>query len=480
MSQRSKIQTPWPIIGRHHPVLNQETFSELHAISARYCKENPALCDRQMFGPFVKQGWSPAPTIYFEDHRVVDLISDAGAAAYEYRMLGLASDEDYYLVGSRRNRSFEHYLEDEAGLGSPTVIRINLNPGSTIASTASQNTALIDRFAKIARQHSGLNLIAYQSSADVWHLAKEIADRAQTPVWVAGPFPELTKKSNDKLWFAELAAELLGSQSIPTTHRQSSKSVILQDLRELSDKHDQLILKLPSSAGGVGNIRISSEQIRSQTNEQLFSTLSDLLEVKTWQTGQDVLVGVWDAHVTHSPSVQMWVPKLRNGLPIIEGIFEQLVIGSQGSFVGAKRADLPQTIIEQLCSEALVLATSLQLMGYYGRLSLDTVLIQSDDIADIHWIEANARWGGVSIPLTVSHRFSNQVSKSSPVIIQRRMDGELSEALAYSDLEQLTLTNGTDGFLFMLPFDGDVKLATIIGASDEKLNKLNQAIESFS
>jgi len=56
-------------------------------------------------------------------------------------------------------------------------------------------------------------------------------------------------------------------------------------------------------------------------------------------------------------------------------------------------------------SEALTLASPLQSLGYIGRASFDALLVgASPEQATIHWIECNARWGGVSIPMTAARR----------------------------------------------------------------------------
>ncbi len=119
-------------------------------------------------------------------------------------------------------------------------------------------------------------------------------------------------------------------------------------------------------------------------------------------------------------SAQLWIPAIGDGPPIVEGLFEQLLLGSEGTFIGSVPAELPERWRNQLASDAMRLATVLQLLGYFGRCSLDALLVgQSFDSAALHWIECNGRWGGVSIPMTIVNRLSRDPTSAKFVVAQR-------------------------------------------------------------
>lgn len=63
------------------------------------------------------------------------------------------------------------------------------------------------------------------------------------------------------------------------------------------------------------------------------------------------------------------------------------------------------------------------LLGYFGRCSLDAVLV-GDEIerSDLHWIECNGRWGGVSIPLVLANRLAPEATAN--LVIVQQVDGE--------------------------------------------------------
>jgi hypothetical protein len=75
---------------------------------------------------------------------------------------------------------------------------------------------------------------------------------------------------------------------------------------------------------------------------------------------------------------------------------------------------------ERAAGEALQLATLFQGLGYFGRCSFDAVLIGRDErYTELHWVECNGRWGGVSIPMTLANRLTGDWTRTPPVIIER-------------------------------------------------------------
>jgi len=88
------------------------------------------------------------------------------------------------------------------------------------------------------------------------------------------------------------------------------------------------------------------------------------------------------------------------------------------------------------------LASGLQLLGYFGRCSLDTLLVgHSFDTAVLHWIECNGRWGGVSIPMTIVNRLTGGGAKAKFVVVQRT--GAVRTPRSFADALQ-----ALDGILF--------------------------------
>jgi hypothetical protein len=132
------------------------------------------------------------------------------------------------------------------------------------------------------------------------------------------------------------------------------------------------------------------------------------------------MVGVWDCAVLGSPSVQTWIPRLEDGLPAIEGIFDQVVEGEAGEFVGAVPSGVPAQWQRRLAHDAMLLACLFQRLGYFGRCSFDAVLTgEHYDAAVVHWIECNGRWGGTSVPMTLANRLVGDWGSRCFMIVQR-------------------------------------------------------------
>ncbi|HSG94906.1 MAG TPA: hypothetical protein VLA28_05265, partial [Afifellaceae bacterium] len=105
---------------------------------------------------------------------------------------------------------------------------------------------------------------------------------------------------------------------------------------------------------------------------------------------------------------------------VVEGIFEQIVEGPTGEFAGAVPASPPENLTARLARDAFKLALVFQRLGYFGRCSFDGIIKgPSIDDGDVHWIECNGRWGGVSLPMTLANRLFGAAFLGGYVIVQR-------------------------------------------------------------
>lgn len=276
------------------------------------------------------------------------------------------------------------------------------------------------RLVRRAREHGALTIIPYLSTAAAWRLAAAVAEEAGVDVDVLAPPPVLAARVNDKSWFSLRAAEVLGPDAIPETGWAADPFELTNALQILAKRHRRLVVKMPDSAGGVGNVVLDSADVEGLDHHGLLAHV--------WQaTGRagrgwafPLLVGAWDDPVVDSPSVQLWVPQRGDGLPVVEGVFSQVLKGARGAFVGAAPTWLPARWQQRLADEAVRLALLFQELGYFGRCSFDAVLAGGDlDSARVHWVDANGRWGGVSIALTAANRLAGDWQRRPFVIVQR-------------------------------------------------------------
>lgn len=471
-TKKVKLMAPWPIVRSHSVKLTSAQGLKAIAVATALRLEYPQIDFPDNSTSAVSIGWRPGPTLYLEDHRGVDLVSETSAKAFEYRMLGLAGDGDAYLLSRNSDAAFETNLSDKIGLGEPQFINLDLgeNPAADrLASACLKSEDAIAHLVKIARKAGRFNIAPYQVTDDVWALGVHIAGVSGCPVNIVGPNPKLSELANDKLWFTGLVDRLLGPKAIPQTFAGYNCVTAARHIYDLAKSHKKLVVKIPTSAGGLGNMTFLSKDTRNLSLTDVYQLLHEKLQDMAWSIGDPLLIGVWDDHVVSSPSVQLWIPASPEGSPVIEGIFAQAVKGNGGAFVGAQRTSLPKVLTQQITHEAMQIARVFQCLGYYGRLSLDTVLIDPPGSpSKIHWIEANARWGGVSIPMTIGNKITGR-QKPSPILILQQMrknDGQtpLSKKLTELGVSEISLPeNNLKGFVRLLPRSEPLELIAAYG-----------------
>ncbi|MDH3230839.1 MAG: hypothetical protein OEN55_13700 [Alphaproteobacteria bacterium] len=447
-----------PIVPHAAPVVDARERARLDDLAARLLADEPALGGAAGFGDRVRPGLAPErPALIIEDHHGLALFTALRDPRTEYRALLLAGDGDLVTITGPRLEDFEAYCRDILGLGQVEIIEPA--PHSAIECVTAKvlrDADAMNRIADSAGKHGGLSVIPYLGTADVWLLAREIAARSGQVVHVAAPPPRLTQRVNDKLWFADRVAEVLDRRALPPTWYAYGPSALAKELAVLARRHDRLVVKVPDSAGSQGNIVLSSADVLARSPEQLRDWLIRILSSLSWDGEFPLLVGVWDSPTMGSPSVQIWIPARTDGPPVIEGVFQQTVEGRHGTFVGAAPADLPQARMDRLAGEAMRIALLLQAIGFYGRCSFDAVLAgRTLDAAELHWIECNGRWGGVSMPMTLANRLIGDWRDRPFEIVQRQgiRTEPLSVTAAIELLDRSLFRPGesTEGIVLLTP-----------------------------
>lgn len=472
---------PWPILASHSVQLGDQDIHSLNALRGEILSETPELSSSWFPQLGVRSGWQNRPCLYVEDHRSISLMSEAAAKRFEYRMLGLASAKDGLLVSSPNEPDFENYMSKAIGNAAPQVFSVKRRaPGGRrrIALDAISDPAMFSALVEFAKLSDGLNLVSYISSGDVWVLAVELAKASSRSISVTAPPPAISALANDKLWFADTVRRLIGVRSVPVTREVHSMANLAITVRDLVSNSSQLVFKLPSSAGGLGNVSMDAAPMRGRGLMEILRHVRHRLEQIGWRPGDKLLVGCWDANVSASPSVQIWIPEPERGEPIIEGVFLQKVKGREGAFVGAELAELDTQTVSDLTYQATQIAVLMQGLGYVGRLSLDAVLISgAANRQTIHWIEANARWGGVSIPMTLANKITGDYSQSHIVIAQHHLDanGQYDIAQIHSRLNAEKNPRGfarSETAVFLVPPSTGLALILAIARTKQRAHEL--------
>ncbi len=413
--------TDLPIVAHCEVTLDARERERLRHFARDLRVDEPALLATAAFGPQVSPGLGPWPSLVIEDHSWITLFEERGDAAYTYRALLLAGDGDLVVIAQPRCPGFEDYCRSVLGLGDVEI----LTPAATakplpLAQRCANDTAVIDIAADLARRSGGLNVVPYMGTGGVWKLARRIANSARVPVRVAAPTPHLTRRVNDKTWFAALAKRVLGAQAIPTSKAVYNLAALAGQAAALTKQCRCVAIKIPDSASSAGNIVLQSRDLRNMTLRQLRNTAASSLCRAGWHGAYPLMVTAWEEPILASPSAQIWVPDRGDGLPVFEGLFDQMVVGPAREFGGAVPSALPKSWRHRLAQEAVRLAYVFQELGYFGRCSFDAIIVGEDlAAASLHWVECNGRWGGVSIPMTLANRLIGDWTKRPPVVIDR-------------------------------------------------------------
>jgi hypothetical protein len=385
------------------------------ALIERLLADEPGFASSRGFGAHVAQGAGAGPQLLIGDLLQISLMRGSGESALDHRIAHLARADDIVLVRVQ-DPAFEAYLEVFCGFAPLTLLVVDPADDRSVAEQALTTADLRDPVVAAARANGGLTITSYLTTGTIWHLAQNIGDAADCVVHVNGPAPRISERANDKLWFMRIARAVIGTDAVPPTMSAYGPAAAAALVLRLAGTGEQVIVKVPDSAGSAGNVRLDHSLLANQTEDNLQALLLERLHATGWADTYPILVGVWDSDVESSPSVQLWVPQAKDGPPVAQGVFEQTVLGEGAIFVGAVRSDLPDVLQEKLVQQAVEISGVLQALGYYGKCSLDAVVCKG---GHIHWIECNGRWSGVSIPLQVLHDIAPDRDFDGVVIVQQ-------------------------------------------------------------
>jgi hypothetical protein len=447
-----------PIVAHYATALSADDQEGISALAARILDEEPGLSMLPPLSPHLEVGMVDVPSFVIEDHSGILLAHENGAdMSLSYRALLLAGEGDLVAVYGQRSPAFEAYCREKLGLGRVEVLAPKVaDPDQSLSIACVSDRDFIGRAATIAREAGGLNVIPYMGTGGVWRLAGEIAAEAQVPVRVAAAPPKLVRAVNDKLWFARRAAELLGTGAVPHSHTVYGMAALVGHFHRFARQHDRIALKLSNSAASLGNLVLDSGPFAGLSPAETAEQLGALMRQRRWRESFPLQLTAWEAPLIGSPSAQLWIPMRNEGAPIVEGIFDQLVSGPGARFVGAVPSRLSLEWRQRIADEAARLGALFQALGYFGRCSFDAVLVEHpDEPSQLHWVECNGRWGGVSIPMTLTNRLLGDWETSGLLIVDRQYENlRVSTAAEFLDrfVDSLFTVDGTpEGAILLSP-----------------------------
>jgi hypothetical protein len=410
-----------PIVPQLCVQIAEDERRDLRRLAGRLFADEPLLPVTEPFGAAVSSGLGPWPGLFLEDHSWISLFNRHSDVAYSYRALLLAGDGDLVTIGTPRNTAFEAYCRDVLELGRAEVLcPAETGGGLPLAVRCARDPTVLERATERAQSSGGLNVVPYMGTGGAWMLAGKIAARSAVEVRVAAPPPRLTRRVNDKLWFAQRVTELFGGRALPQASAAFSLAALAGRLGALAKRHAAVAVKLTGSASSAGNLVLESDELKRASLSALRIRLERLLQRIGWRGEFPLLVTAWEHPIIASPSVQLWIPARGAGDIAVEGIFDQTVVGTARVFSGAAQTALPGRWQILLAQEAAQLGCLFQELGYFGRCSFDAILV-GDHLAsaELHWIECNGRWGGTSIPMTLVNRLVGDWRRRPFIVIGR-------------------------------------------------------------
>ena len=403
-----------------------------------------------------------------------------GSRLLGYRVSHLAVSDDRVISGNVRCPAYEHYCCDLLGLRNvQTRLPSKGEPVEPISDRTVKDSLLFGEICDRSVRSGGLNIRPYMGTEAVWSLARAVADKTGVPVTVEAPPPELCSKVNDKGWFATQVRRVLGAESTPAFFVAHTPDELTTGVTQFALLYSELCIKLPNSAGSLGNLRVDSQQLKGLDRRKLRAHLVALMDQAGWRSPFPLQVEAWRNRVLSSPSVQLWIP--RQGVLIAEGIFQQC-LSDQGEFEGAEPAELPPDLSRRILDEAFELGFYLQSLGYYGRCSMDAILV-GDQLNTCHlqWIECNGRWGGASIPMTLFNRLGIDWRKGTVRAVAAKVPNEpLSFEQILQNLDDL-LFQGEHGVILLTPTRlerGDGLDCALVASSQGELDELFGKVQS--
>lgn len=317
-----------------------------------------------------------------------------------------AGDGDTVLTSTHTSADFEAYCRDQLQLGAPHWLHCHPPTRQRgLASTCWLEKDLRQELIERVRDGRIRYLHPHMGNYASWTLAMLLSRAAKRPLLVIGPHPGLCAAVNNKVWFTRVTNSLLGSTHTPVSRPASSFSGLACLAKQLGREGSRLVVKIPDSAGGEGNLVFNSKEFRKQRLGTVRKILRQRLEPTGWKGATPLLVSCWESDVLSTPSIQAWIPPLADGAPVVEGIFEQMIHGDNGIFEGCHPAHLPQHLGRSMLQDSLALCELYQLLGYVGRCSFDTIIVgKTSSRSRAEFIECNGRWGGTSLPMTLSNR----------------------------------------------------------------------------
>ena len=345
-----------------------------------------------------------SPALHLDDFTAIPFLDVPGAEEYQHRARLRAEEGDLFAAVTPQSSGYEEYCLGRLGLGDADLIIAEPVHGPMAVARACLEEPTFGRLVDTTRRAGGLVVHPYMGIEPVWQLASRLRSESGTPVEVLGPPPPVMWVANDKSLLSEMVETLLGVEWLVDSLAQDEVPAMARSLLEYATRHERVGLKRLRCASSNGNKVFDSADLRGREPQHIEAEVASFLEATEWDHKEEVLVVSWENNEI-SPSTQTWIPPLGQGNPRLDGIYEQILEGEHGMFVGSRPSRLPEPVNRTIGNAALAVARGLQELGYVGRCSFDhLVLGELEGGFRVVFTECNGRWGGTSTPMSLVDR----------------------------------------------------------------------------
>lgn len=403
-----------PIVSHYDPNPGTQAIERAVRLADDLLKEQPGIRPGELVRQSTPKRLRDGPTLHLDDLSTIPLLERFYDVTFTQDRARLRADSgDFVAVCEGHVPEFEEYCATRLELGSVEWLSAQTERSPLAVASA----CWTDREVRQTLQHKLLSgnlryLHPHMGTFPVWALATLLRRATDRPIEVIAPPPTLTQRTNDKVWFTDVVGRLFGEHATPPAAEAWNYTTLARLVQNFSRRAGKLVIKVPDSAGGAGNLVLRSEEFLGLPIGQIRSRLKKRMHHFGWQGEQHLLVGCWESDVLCAPSAQIWIPPPGDGPPVVEGVFAQMIGGEEGYFLGSRPADLPEPIEREMVERSWLLTYLFQRLGYIGRCSFDCLLVGTEpENSRVEFIECNGRWGGTSGPMTLMNRLFGDWSR---------------------------------------------------------------------
>jgi hypothetical protein len=423
------------VVAHHSYTLTASENLRIGRLARQYLRDYPDIRLEDMFTHLRARNFGQLPSLHLDDSSAIGGMEHFPENVFlQDRARLRAGTGDVVVSCTASCKTFERYCTETLALGEPAWLRVNpagdpMKLAAGCWTDRNTRTTLVQMLkkGKFSRIHP------YMGNFHVWALGQLLSKAAKRPLEVLAPPPGLVRRVNDKTWFTSMVTHLLGEAYVPKSYQVYNYATLARVVSLFIEDTPHIVVKLPDSAGGKGNLLLDTAKFRGQSAGTIRARLREELRPLHWKRHSRLRVSCWEEAVICSPSAQLWIPPLDGGEPLIEGLYKQDIMSSRGDFMGSTPAWFSAGPEEEMTRCCALLGSFFQQLGYVGRCSFDMLLL-GDGVENsrLKFIECNGRWGGTSSPMSLMNRWFGDWAQKSYTTRKYHICG--IGRLAFSDL----------------------------------------------